>query len=73
MAEHYERVLKTKDIEKLTFENRIKQFQNDLEETKDSLRNIREQLVTEKDEKLIREKEWKEQMEEQERSLNNCV
>lgn len=67
MAEHYERTLKTKDVEKLTLQNRIKQFQTDLEETKFSLKSIREQLDEEKEVKKLMEDKWKKQKEEQDK------
>lgn len=67
MAEHYERIVKTKEVEKLSFENRIKQVQNDLEETKNSLKNIKEQLELEKEQKKLIEKEYLEKIEEQEK------
>lgn len=67
MADQYERILKTKEIEKLTFQNRIKQFQTDLEETQVSLKSIKDQLETEKEEKKLLEKNLMQQKEEQEK------
>lgn len=70
MAEHYERTLKTKDVEKLTFQTRLKQFQNDLEETKFTLTNIKEQLEMEKEGKKLMEKEWMKEKDEQEKLVD---
>lgn len=67
MAEHYERILKTKEIEKLTFQNRIQQFQTDLEETKFTLDTIKQQLEFEKQDKQTMEKRLMQQKEEQEK------
>lgn len=67
MAEHYERIVKTKEVEKVSFENRIKQVQNNLEETKYCLKTIKEQLELEKEQKKLIEKENVEKTEEQER------
>lgn len=67
MAEEYERNLKTRDIEKLTFNNKIKQFQTELEETKFNLNSIKDQLEEERKEKKKIENDWLRKMEEQEK------
>lgn len=67
MADQYDRILKTKEIEKLTFQNRIRQFQTDLEETQLTLKSIKDQLEIEKEEKKLVEKNLMQEKEEQEK------
>lgn len=67
MADHYERTLKTKEIENVTLQNRIKLYKNDLDETKSSLEKSTEQLKIEIEEKKTMEKEWMKQKVEDEK------
>lgn len=46
MAEHYERILKTKEIEKITLQNKIKQLQLSLNESNNNLVHLTEKLVS---------------------------
>lgn len=46
MAEHYERILKTKEIEKIALQNRIKQLQLSLNESNNNLVHLTEKLVS---------------------------
>lgn len=46
MAEHYERILKTKEIEKIALQNKIKQLQLSLNESNNNLVHLTEKLVS---------------------------
>ncbi|KAJ8984432.1 hypothetical protein NQ317_012495 [Molorchus minor] len=69
MAGHFERTLKSKEVEKLTFQNKVKQLQMNLEESKAKLVRLTEELEEENNRTKMLEKQYQSQKQEQEKSI----
>ncbi|KAJ8952045.1 hypothetical protein NQ318_010955, partial [Aromia moschata] len=69
MAGHYERTLKTKEIEKLTLQNKVKQLKLDLDESNVSLFRLTEKLEGVNSQIAQLEKTYQLQKQDQERSI----
>ncbi|KAJ8922688.1 hypothetical protein NQ315_007720 [Exocentrus adspersus] len=68
MAGHYERVLKTKEVEKLTLQSKVKQLQMNLDESNNNLVHLTEKLLGVNNRMEAMEKEFHSQKESYERS-----
>nr|XP_023016021.1 hyaluronan-mediated motility receptor-like [Leptinotarsa decemlineata] len=69
LAGHYERTLKTKEVEKLTLQNKIKQLESYLEEKDLTLKRSNEKLNLGEEEKIEIQKNFKQQLENQEKLM----
>ncbi|KAG5898615.1 hypothetical protein JTB14_020991 [Gonioctena quinquepunctata] len=69
MAGHYERTLKTKEIEKLTLQNKIKQLETSLDDKDLTLKRSNEKMRMEEEDKILMQKDFKQQLENQERIM----
>ncbi|XP_018565268.1 uncharacterized protein PFB0765w-like [Anoplophora glabripennis] len=68
MASHYERTLKTKEIEKITLQNKIKQLQLNLDDSNGNLVHLTEKLINVNNRLDVMEKEYSVQRENYESS-----